>query len=77
MAKFIEAEVWVIVDGDEQAIASEDLDHAHERYAEIVGEESTTPRRLIRVAIKVPVPEVVQVAIEIPAESDAVTAIVS
>ena len=69
MPKFIEVEVWVLVDGDEQAIASEDRDHCHERYAEQIGEESTTPRRLIRVMLKVPVPEIVQVAVEIPAEA--------
>lgn len=69
MPKFIETEVWVIVDGDENVVASDDAEACHERYKEMVGEESTTPRRLIHVTMKVPVPEAVEVAVEIPAES--------
>ena len=77
MAKFIEIEAWIVVDADENYVVAPSPADAAERYGEEVGDSHDAPRRTICVKLKVPVPEVVQLAAEIPAEtSDATLAVV-
>jgi hypothetical protein len=69
MAKFIEVEAWVIVDGDENYVVSHDEESAAEKYGEDVGDAHATPRRTIKVKLTVPVPEVVELEAIIPEEA--------
>lgn len=65
-AGMIEAEVWVYVDSEERVWSHEELDTLKERVAEDGGELAG---RFIRVAIKLPVPCMVEVEAKLPAES--------
>lgn len=71
MAKFIEVEAWIIVDADENWVVAQDADDAATKYDEDVGSDASTARRTIRVTLKLPVPEVLELVAEVAAEPDA------
>jgi hypothetical protein len=70
MANLIEVEVVVIVDGDGNWVVSHDQESALEKYGEEYTDDGS-PRRTIRVTLKVPVPAVVELTAEIPEEAAA------
>lgn len=73
MPKFMEIEVWVKVNENEEYAVGHDADNCGDRYGEDCDDSPAIATRLICVTLKVPVPEVVEVRAEIPAESNVVS----
>ncbi len=62
----MEAEVYVIVDGEGSYVVATDVDACHEE----ADNNSLTPvRRVICLTIKLPVPEPIAVEVDLPAEA--------
>jgi hypothetical protein len=65
----VEVQAWVLVDADGSWVVGKNPDELHERYVEDVGEETGTPRRVFSITLKVPVPTVVELVADVPAET--------
>ncbi len=63
-----ELEVWIVVDADGDYAVGTDEDTAVERFAEDVGGDR--PTRRIKVALKVPLPAVLELVGEVSAEPE-------
>lgn len=57
----VEIEVWILVDANGDAVASEDADHVRERYGEVIGELAEADGfRLVKVKVSVPLPVMIE-----------------
>jgi hypothetical protein len=56
MVATCEVEVYVLVDGDGNYVASEDADALADRYDEVAGNDAATARRRVKVVLTVPLP---------------------
>jgi hypothetical protein len=70
MSKRIEIRVLVLIDSEGYWVVGTDDDEIHERYTEVVGEDTSSPRRLVAINLKVPLPTVVELNGEVPAETE-------
>jgi hypothetical protein len=68
-AKFVEVEAWVIVDEDGDYRVGITADDAEEAYDSDVGGGTALARRVFCVKLKVPVPKVVELVADVPAET--------
>ena len=64
--KFVDIEVWVVVDSDGDCRVGLDQDSAHESYTDDVG--STLATRQIKVMIRVPLPAPIVLSATLPEE---------
>lgn len=71
-----ELEVWIKVDESGDYSVGTDAESCVEKYGEEY-DDNTQPSRLIKVVIKVPAPQVVDVAVNVPDQPNTATATVS
>jgi hypothetical protein len=65
-----EVEVWLLCDESGNYVCCEDASDLAERYAEQVDGGSELGRRVLKLTVKVPVPEFTEVRGEAPAEEE-------
>lgn len=63
-----EIEVWVVVDESGDYRAGEDASTAAERFNDDIGNDGTTPTRLVCVKLKVPAPKPIELSGVVPEE---------
>jgi hypothetical protein len=68
MSKMTEIRVLVLIDEEGEWVIGKDDDELHERYTEAVGEDTAAARRVVAITLKVPLPTVVELNGEVPAE---------
>jgi hypothetical protein len=70
-AELVEVVVWVMVDEDGSAVASDDGDTLHERYDDMVGgDRDLLNLRRIKVVLQVPKPAALVMTGTVPAEPE-------
>ncbi len=65
-----EVEVWVLVDSNGEYVAGADPDSLADLYDEQVGGGAERARRMVKVVLKMPVPEYATMVGVVPAEED-------
>lgn len=69
LGEFVECEVFIIVDADGNYAAGANPDQMAEYYKDDIDNDDATPKRIVRVVVKVPCPLVLSAIVIAPAET--------
>lgn len=68
-----EITVYVMVDEAGEAIATTDESNLSDLYEEIVGGDHGSAKRIVKLVVKIPAPEPLEVIVNVPPESQTAT----